>query len=240
MKLTSFKILSFFFFSILVFNLYGIQGQAADWKSLGSSESILKKAKALDANNKVRVVQKRSVDRNLRLEVSGHYGVINGGDSYVRTQTGGVQVEFHINPKFSLGFRYDNYFNVLTSEGERVYRDAETKISNGDQAQLPEIDYPLNSQLGTLTWYPVYGKLNFFDQAITQFDLFLMAGAGVIKLEAAPSSPLYSLGTGVGLWFTQHIMARGELRYQGYRDKAYSKDSQVNTMGLHLSIGVML
>ncbi len=226
--------------STLFLNFYSFSAQASDWDSLGSSEALLKKAKALDAKNKVRVVQKRSVERDMRFEISGHYGFINGGDSYVKTQSGGLQLEFHVNPKFSLGLRYDTYFNGLTSEGERVYNDAETRIANGNQAQLPEIDYPISSQLATVSWYPIYGKLNFFDEAITQFDLYLMAGVGTVKLETAKSATLYSAGTGVGLWFSQHIMARGELRYQGYKDSAYTKEPQVNTMALHFSLGLLL
>lgn len=226
--------------STLFLNFYSFSAKATEWESLGSSEAILKKAKAIDANNKVRVVQKRSVERDLRFEISGHYGFINGGDSYVKTQTGGLQLEFHVNPKFSLGLRYNTYFNGLTSEGERIYNDAEKSILNGNQAQLPEIDYPLNSQLATVSWYPIYGKLNFFDEAITQFDLYLMAGAGSVKLETAKNATLLSAGTGVGIWFSQHIMARGELRYQGYKDTAYSKNQQVNTMALQFSLGLLL
>ncbi len=213
---------------------------AADWNSLGSSEAILNKARALDPNNKVRVVQKRAVDRDLRFEISGHYGMINGGDSYVKTQSGGGQLEFHINPKWSLGLRYDTYFNVLTSEGEKIYNQTETNIANGNQASLPEIDFPVNSQLATVSWYPIYGKLNLFDQAVTQFDLYLMAGAGMIKLDSGNQSTLTSIGGGAGFWFSQHIMARWELRYQGYKNKVYSSDPQVNSMAMHLSLGFLL
>jgi outer membrane beta-barrel protein len=213
---------------------------AADWKSLGSSQAILNKAKALDSNNKVRVVQKRAVDRDLRFELSGHYGMINGGDSYVKTQTGGAQLEFHINPQWSLGLRYDTYLNSLTSEGDKVFQQSEMAISNGNQASLPSIDYPLNSQLATLSWYPIYGKLNLFDAAVTQFDLYLMAGAGLMQLDSGNRSALTSVGGGAGLWFTQHMMARWELRYQGYKDKVYVNDPQVNTMAMHLSLGFLL
>lgn len=213
---------------------------AADWNSLGSSEAILEKAKALDPNNKVRVVQKRAVDRDLRFEVSGHYGMINGGDSYVRTQSGGAQLEFHINPRWSLGLRYDTYFNALTSEGEKIYNQAASSVGNGNQASLPEIDFPLSSQLATVSWYPVYGKLNLFDMAVTQFDLYLMAGAGMINLDSGHRSALTSVGGGAGLWFTQHMMARWELRYQGYKDKVYSENPQVNSMAMHLSLGFLL
>ena len=166
--------------------------------------------------------------------------MIDGGDSYVKTQSGGAQVEFHINPRWSLGFRYDKYFNGLTSEGQKVYDQSQAAIAIGSQAILPDLDFPLSSQLATVTWYPVYGKLNLFDKAITQFDLYLMAGAGLIKLDSGINSNLTSVGAGAGLWFTQHIMARWELRYQGYKDKIYLSDPQINSMGMQFSIGFLL
>jgi outer membrane beta-barrel protein len=214
--------------------------RAIEWDSLGSSEAILNKAKALDSNNRIRVVQKRAVDRDLRFEVSGHYGLVNGGDSYIRTQTGGAQVEFHINPQWSLGVRYDKYFNKMTSEGERITNEALNANASGNGASLPDINYPLNSQLATISWYPIYGKLNLFDRAITQFDLYLMAGAGSIHLNSGNQSLLTSVGGGAGLWFTQHLMARWELRYQGYKDKMYVEDPQVNSLAMHLSLGFLL
>lgn len=214
--------------------------QAADWKSLGSSQSILQKAKALDSENKVRVVQKRAVDRDLRLEVSTHYGLLNGGDSYVKTQAGGVQLEFHINPQWSLGFRYDKYNNVLTSEGEKVSDDANAALAQGNPAKLPEINFPVNSQLGTISWYPIYGKLNIFDQAVSQFDVYVMAGAGSIKLDSEQKSSLFSMGTGVGLWLTQHITTRFEVLYQTYEDKVYASDPRINLMSLQFGIGFLL
>lgn len=213
---------------------------AADWDSLGSSQPILKKAKALDNKNKVRVVQKRAVDRDLRLEISSHYGLVSGGDSYIRTQAAGAQVELHINPQWSLGFRYDSYINALTAEGTQVSNEAAAAIAQGNQAKLPEINFPTSSQLGTVSWYPIYGKLNLFDQAVTQFDVYLMAGAGVIKLDSAQNSPLFSLGSGVGLWLTQHISTRFEIRYQSYKDNVYASDPQINLMSLQFALGFLL
>jgi len=214
--------------------------QAADWNSLGSSQSILKKAKALDSENKVRVVQKRAVDRDLRLEVSTHYSLISGGDSYVKTQAGGAQLEFHINPQWSLGYRYDSYANSLTAEGEKISRDAAAAVAIGNPAQLPEISFALNSQLGTLSWYPIYGKLNLFDQAVTQFDVYLMTGAGSVKLASGQNTSLLSIGTGVGLWLTQHISSRFELSYLNYKDNTYSSNPQMNLMTMHFGIGFLL
>jgi outer membrane beta-barrel protein len=227
-------------FSTLSFLFFASPSFAADWDSLGSSQSILKKAKALDSDNKVRVVQKRAVDRDLRLEVSSHYGLISGGDSYIKTQAGGAQIEFHINPQWSLGFRYDSYINALTPEGAKVSNEAATAIAQGNSAKLPEINFPVNSQLGTISWYPIYGKLNLFDQAVTQFDVYLMAGAGAIKLDSAQTTSLLSLGSGVGLWLTQHITTRFEIRYQSYKDKVYASDPQINLMSLQFGLGFLL
>lgn len=231
-------------FLILSLILLGAQmnsvAHAGDWDSLGSSEALIEKAKAIDPDNRIRVVQRRAVDRNLRFEINGHGGLINGGDSYVKTTTAGAQVEFHINPRWSLGVRYDKYFSNLTAEGDRVFNESAKQIALGNPTTIPDINYPMSSQLATLSWYPIYGKLNLFDAAITQFDFYLLAGAGVMQLDSGHKTGLVSAGGGVGLWLSQYLSARLELRYQGYNDPIYSQDPKMNTMAMHFSVGLLL
>lgn len=236
MNKQSFLRLSF----ILLTLLRPLSSHAGEWESLGSSEALLEKAASIDPENKVRVVQKRAVDRHWRVEFAGHYGLINGGDSYIKTKLAGGQVEVHINPHWSLGYRYDQYMNDLTPEGVNRLREADELRLNGDQAVLPDVDFPLSSQIATISWYPIYGKLNLFDSYITQFDLYFLAGAGKIILDTSGAQKLVTAGGGAGLWFNQYLSGRLEARYQGYKDPIYTTSPQVNSMILNISLGILL
>jgi outer membrane beta-barrel protein len=184
-------------------------------------------------------VQKRKVDRSLRLELAGHYGMMNGGDSYLNTQNAGGQLEFHITPRWSLGVRYDKYYSKLTLEGDKAFATAAAAQSIGNNYQVPDIDYPLSSNFASISWYPIYGKLNIFDLAVSQFDIYFLAGAGKIKLESGESN-LTTFGGGLGFWFTQHFATRFELRYQGYQDKVYSGTRKMDTFIMNVSAGLLL
>ena len=83
--------------------------------SLGSNQDIIDKARALQPNNSMRIVQKRAVDRDLRLELGLNYGYVAGGDTYIQTQNLGASLDFHFTPRWSLGVRYTDNRNEFTS-----------------------------------------------------------------------------------------------------------------------------
>ncbi|MBK9039756.1 MAG: outer membrane beta-barrel domain-containing protein [Bdellovibrionales bacterium] len=185
--------------------------------SLGSNKAIAERAKAIDGENRVRVVQNRSVDRNLRFEFGISYDGVTGGDSYIKTNNLGYALDFHITPKVSIGGRYYDGLSKLTPEGERIFADANQRRTNGDNSLRPDLDTPLSSSIGILTVYPLYGKLNFFNLGISQFDLFVTGGYGTMKLTSG-ETPTWIAGGGVGIWWSQHFTSRFEVRYQEYQD----------------------
>jgi outer membrane immunogenic protein len=183
-----------------------------DLDSLGSNKAIAERAKAIDAKNRVRVVQNRTVDRDMRLEVGMNYGTMAGGDAYVDSSATGFMADFHFTPKFSLGVRHLQINSELNDEGRRVFDNA---ISKG--LDSPEVDFPESSTMGVATIYPMYGKLNFFNVGITQFDVYFLGGYGQMKTKNG-SSPTWTAGGGVGVWWSKHISSRLEARYQDYQD----------------------
>lgn len=206
---------------------------------LGGNKDLIRKAKYLDPDNKVRIVQKRTVERHWRLELGMNYGMVAGGDPYVSTQSLGGNLDLHINPRWSVGARYYNHYNELTSEGERVFKDVGASNSAGIPYTHPAIDYPLNTTLGVVSFYPVYGKLNLFDMGVAQFDLYVLGGYGETKLESG-SSPTWTAGGGVGLWMSQHFASRLEVRYQNYQDKIYTGARELDLVMTSFSIGFLL
>ena len=215
-----------------------------DMDSLGANQELLLKARAMDPGNRVRVVQNRQVDRNLRLELGLNYGVVAGGDSYLNTNNLGGQLEFHVNPRWSVGARYYNSANSLTAEGQRAHNLATSRASEGEQWAVPEVSYAKNTYFGTVSFYPIYGKMNLFDWAISQFDLYVTAGYGRVDLASykglSSSAPTWTAGTGFGLWLTSWMSSRMEVRYQTYEDKLSSGSRSLDLMVVSGSIGFLL
>jgi len=221
-------------------NLYA--DEVSDLEGLGSNKDLIKRAQKLDPKNRYRIVQKRLVDRNKRLEISVGGNFVAGGDAYYDTVNLGVQGDFHINPNWSIGARYYKSNNTLTSEGQRVHDLAQEAISNGTTGLVPDLDPPSQTILGTITFYPIYGKLNFFNVKTVQFDVYTVLGAGTIELLESGQQLTYTAGLGTGIWFTNRFTARVEIRYQGYKDSVGSTlgERQLNTVNAGFTLGFLL
>jgi outer membrane beta-barrel protein len=208
--------------------------------TLGGNEKLVDMANSMDPDNRSRIVQKRIVDRHNTFEFGANYGMVAGGDSYLKTQNLGASVDFHINPRISIGARYYDYGNQLTPEGERVFRQARADYDAGGRSYaIPDIDYPERSMLGTVAWYPVYGKTNLLDWGIAQFDMYLVGGYGQIQLSSGWTG-LSMAGTGIALWMTKHLSARAEIRYQGYKDQIITGPRDISTVSMSVGLGLML
>ena len=211
-----------------------------DFDSLGNNKDIAKRARRLDPKNKVRIVQNRLVDRNYRLELGVNYGTVAGGDSYLNTSNLGGSVDFHFNPRWSVGVRYYRSYNELTNQGKQVFDEAKRQQQEtGLSGDVVDVDFPVNTTFATINFYPIYGKLNFFDLGISQFDVYTLLGYGQVQTNNT-SSPAYTLGAGVGLWLNNHFSTRFEARYQSYEDKVYSGTRDLNLTIFSFSIGLIL
>lgn len=216
--------------------------QAADLtknlNSLGADPAILKRAKALDPRNRVRVVQRRSVDRHWRVEIGANYNMVEGGNPFLNTSAVGGLAEVHITPKFSLGVRYATFDNQLNKEAENRYELANQNPQARDSI-IPEIDSPFDSTHGVISWYPIYGKMNWLDMGITQFDVYFLAGYGHVNLKSGRSDS-WTVGGGVGIWLHQHITSRLEIRQQAYQDQVSTGAREMDMTLFTLSLGVLL
>ncbi len=213
-----------------------------DLDSLADDSALIERAKAMDPKNRVEIVQRRAVDRNLRLEIGGNYGFVSGGDSYLSSQNLGAYLDFHINPNWSVGFRYNNFINNLTSEGSSVYTAAlQQQQEHGGGVQVPGIDSPENSELATLCWYPVYGKMNFFNSWVPHFDLYALAGYGKTQTLSGLSSDTFAGGMGIAIWLSQHFSSRLEVRYQSYQDSPFQDSTRRENLVIgQVSVGILL
>lgn len=206
-----------------------------DIDTLGGNTKLMEMAETIKSKSRSRIVQDRIVDRNNALELGVSFGGVFGGDSYLNTQSVGVNVDFHITPRWSIGARYYDYGSSLTPEGQRIFDEARAAYQAGGRANIVDIDTPQNAAMAVLNWYPIYGKTSFLDMGVSQFDIYLLAGGGNMTLSSG-NSGLLTAGAGVGAWLGKHMTARLELRYQNYQDNivtgSRNLDTLVGTFGL--------
>jgi outer membrane beta-barrel protein len=232
---------------------FALSAQAAERKSLkndfatlGDNQVFAEKVKQMDQDKRVRIVQNRIVDLHNRFEIGGTYGYNTGGDSYVTTQNLGGILEFHFSPKFAMGIRYQHFYNELTSEGKSQYDAYNAAVKNDPGASnlVPQIDNPEDVGMVTVSYSPIYGKLNLFDMSVAHFDVYTIAGYGKMKLTRG-TSDLFTGGAGMGIWLTQNFSARLEARYEAYQDLVGYEEygihsrNQSNVQGM-VAIGILL
>ena len=222
---------------------YGAQAQVSrELESLGDKQTA-KRAARLESRTRVGIVQNRTVSRDWRPELGAYWGPVAFGDSYVNTHNVGARLDLHVNPHFSLGVQYSKAFNEMTSEGRNVFNQARTT----DNFTVPQISYPEETYMGLLNWYMFYGKINFFDVRVIQFDIYSLAGYGQTKVTSdygtkseTMMANTWTAGLGIGFWIAQHLTSRVEVKYQNYSDKVYSGTRDLNLMVASVGLGVLL
>lgn len=206
-----------------------------DFDTLGGNDVLLEKAKALNPEAQIRIVQDRVVSRRRRVEISPEFSSVLGGDAYNMTSNLGLNAHYHFTPQWSVGLKYSYSFNQLRQEGEYLIND----VSVSGKAQIPQIDFPKQQAQLVVNWYPIYGKMNLYDLGVVHFDIYALAGGGQIELKSGMTTS-YTAGGGIGLWVSQHLSTRFELRYEGYTAKRYIGDTNMNTTVAGIQVGYML
>ena len=212
-----------------------------DFETLGDNKEVIERVQKLDSRQKVRVVQNRLMDRNNRLEAALNLGLLSGGDSYVQTKNLGGMLQYHLTPRWSFGLSYEKNYNSLTSEGARRYDTAYARqlADSSCPERYPSVDFPLDSKMVSVSFYPIYGKLNLFDSGIAQFDLFTTVGYGQKTLNSGVSNVI-SASLGVGIWLNSFLTARLEGRFENYRDLLQTEKRVQNAVSAIASLGIML
>ena len=86
-----------------------------EFDNLGGNQIILDKARELNPDTKVEVVQDRIVPRKNRFEFAPEFsGTMGGDDTYTKSQSVGMNINYHINHRWSIGAKYNHTFNKLT------------------------------------------------------------------------------------------------------------------------------
>ena len=92
---------------------------------------------------------------------------------------------------------------------------------------------------GSLTWSPLYGKLKLVAATIWRYDLYFVAGPGVvvnpISLGAAGN-----FGVGFRVFLHQAVALRFDVRDYLYRQQLLSEDYYVNDLAFTTGLSVFL
>lgn len=201
-----------------------------DFDSLGGNDVLVNRAKVLQPDKNVKVVQNRVVDRRWRNEFSAGYANVVGGDAYLHTQMLSLDYHLHINPYWAVGLGYFSAYNKLSNEARYLI----------DQNSLvPQVDQPESGYEVFGNFSPIYGKLNMFNMGVVQFDVYAILSYGQISLKSGDTST-YTWGAGFGLWISQYITTRFELRQRFYEAQRFGGPTDIDTTTASLSFGYML
>lgn len=212
-----------------------------DFESLGGNQSLYEKAKALNPESDVSVVQGRIVDRRLRHEIDLNMGNYISGNPYMNTDVLGLGYQFHISPKWSVNLQGSYFFNNFSKEAKNlIYNDFKVGSVGSDTGLVPAIDWQKNSYELNINYYPLYGKFSFFDFSIVHFDLYGILGAGQTTLARSGQKFMYNYGAGLGLWLSQHLSARLEFKVNNFEAEIFAKKIDYSPKQLSMTVGWLL
>lgn len=223
------------FFAGLTLSFAAFADVMEDFDSLGGNKVLLERAKDLNPEANVEIVQDRIVNRHHRLELAPEFGSVVGGNTYLTTMRMGLNAYYHFNPRWSLGAKYTYFNNTLSKDGESLIED--TKRTG--KALVPEMDYPKQEYMAVLAWYPFYGKVNMLDKGIAHFDVYGQIGAGQVEILSGPTET-YLAGVGIGFWISQHLTSRLEMNLQKYKTQRLMGENDMNLTQLSFQIGYLL
>ena len=218
------------FIFLLFFNHSVYADIMKDFDSLGGNDVLMNRARLLQPDKQIKVVQNRVVDLNHRSEFSMGYGNVIGGDAYLQTQMLSLNYHFHINPRWAIGLGYFNAYNELSREGHFL-------IHNEDL--VPDVDQPDSGYELMGNFAPIYGKINMFDLGILQFDMYVIGSYGRISLKSGETG-IFSVGGGLGLWISQHLTTRLEIRQRFYQAQRFNGPVSIKTTLAGFSVGYLL
>lgn len=224
---------------LLIVLILGFGAQASDvmkdFDNLGGNAVLLEKVKAIEPQKQTKIVQNRVVNRHKRIEIAPEFSSVLGGDAYLNTAGFGLTGQFHFNPYVSFGARYTRLSNALSAEGENLIK--ESAITG--QSTIPDVDPAQSQTMAIVNFYPIYGKLNLFNKAVTHFDVYAALGYGTMTLKSG-ATPTWSGGAGIGFWLSQHLSTRFEVNYQTYEAKRVAGPEKMNLTTAGLQVGYLL
>jgi len=144
--------------------------------------------------------------------------LIGAAYTYHMTEDAGIEASF-------------GYSQVRSSVASRLEQDrGVTILPKEDRVYLAFTD---------LVWSPVHGKLRVFADSIVHFDIFGLAGVGIID-NATSFGAAGQFGVGTKIFLSKSWAVRLDVRDQLYKQQILSVQQYVNDFSLTLGVSVFL
>jgi outer membrane beta-barrel protein len=126
-----------------------------------------------DLNEKIYAVQQIYAKRKNRFELNPYWS-ITLNDQFVGHPAPGVAANFYLFEVFAIGANF-NYYELFNSDS-----DFNADVRRAARVGVPLTEYNWGANFN-LTYVPAYGKFAGFSDFIFHWDLYLVAGGGVIS-----------------------------------------------------------
>lgn len=184
---------------------------------------------------KIYAVQRMYVLRNGRFELAPSL-TDTFNDQYVSHPAVGAALNYWITNVLAVGV------NVLWYQGIESESKLNFAIRRSTRLAVPITDYQLGAHLN-FTYVPIYGKFEMFNDAIFQWDAYLVGGVGMLRTRpVAVIDPAvrtfdfdwrvaFNAGIGLRVFVTKWLSVFGELRDYLYMEKLENLQVSLSARG---------
>jgi outer membrane beta-barrel protein len=199
---------------------------ADDGKPEQTAEGGLPREK--EVIEKIYAVQRMYVLRTGRFELAPSYAQ-TFNDQYVSHPSLAASLNYWITNVLAVGA------NFLWYQGLETDSDLNFSIRRSARLAVPVTEYQLGAHLN-FTYVPIYGKFEMFNDAIFQWDAYLVGGVGVLRTRPVPVIDpavrtfdfdwrvAFNAGIGIRVFVTRWLTVFGELRDYLYMEKLENLD----------------
>jgi outer membrane beta-barrel protein len=176
-----------------------------------------------EISEKIYAVQRMYVLRNGRFELAPSLAT-TFNDQYVSHPSLGAALNYWITNVLAVGV------NVLWYQGIETEQNLNFSVRRSTRLAVPITQYQLGGYLN-FTYVPIYGKFEMFNDAIFQWDSYLIGGVGMLRTRpVAVIDPAvrnfnydwrvaFNVGIGLRVFVTKWLSIFGEIRDYIYMEK---------------------
>ncbi len=200
----------------------GVPGQPGECVDATLQEQLL-------AKRRFRLTKDRLFVKALRHELTlagGYYA----SDLFEGTFTFGGTYTF---------FMSENFGAELSVGWSRLRPGAIRTLEQANSFRLGLARSDVVRVFGSLQWSPLYGKLRLIAASIWRYDLYLLAGPGVV-VDPVSFGMGGNFGVGMRVFLHQAVALRFELRDYLYRQELLSRDFYVNDLAFISGLSILL
>lgn len=160
------------------------------------------------------------------------------------TLAGGYYVSDLFDSTFTLGGQYtffmsENFGAELSVGWSRLRSSVLDTIESANNFSLAVGGQDIVRVFGSLAWSPLYGKLRLVAAKILRYDLYLLAGPGVV-VDPVSFGAAGNFGLGVRIFLHPAVALRFEVRDYLYRQSLLSEQYYVNDVAFTTGLSVLV